>query len=194
MSSQVYANGTLIESWDDTTRTYTDHRTGESRPYTEEENAAANSKIESESRLDNLEARLSRLEAIVFPAPPDPETSDDPSVPDWGSLGGVWPNGGLLRDEGKVYRNISGVPLTTPPSGFPGDPNSWTHLFIAVLGTETPPSEGAEPWSAQASYQVGDIVEHNGKLWECLIAHGAEYQGTWAPGVAHNVWQELGPA
>lgn len=35
------ANGALVESWDSVTRTYTDHRTGESRPYTPEENAAA---------------------------------------------------------------------------------------------------------------------------------------------------------
>lgn len=160
----------------------------------EKDEAYIRSEFEREAILIDIENRLERIENKLWP--PSEEISDPEStdIPEWNDFNGVWPNGQVLRDNGTIWKNVSGVPLTSKPSDFPGDPSSWTHLFIAVLGTETPPSEGAEPWSAQASYQVGDIVEHNGKLWECLIAHGAEYQGTWAPGVAHTVWQELGPA
>ena len=44
----------------------------------------------------------------------------DHTVDDWDGLGGIWPNEGLLREDGIIWRNVSGVPLTTPPSGFPG--------------------------------------------------------------------------
>ena len=162
------------------------------REWTTEE---ADQRAEQAARLDDHEARLRRIEAAVLPAPPDPQDPEDPTVPTWDDLGGVWPNQGLLRDEGKVYRNRSGVPLTTPPSEFPGGPQRWTHLFIEV-GATTDPGTGDTPaaWSPDARYEVGDRVIHNGHVWECLIAHGAEYQGTWAPGLAPTVWADLGPA
>lgn len=197
MSAQVYSDGTLVESWDDATRTYTDHRTGESRPYTEAENAEADARAEQESRLDDHEARLRRIEAAVFPAPPDPEDPEDPTVPTWADLGGIWPNGGLLRDGGTVWRNVSGVPLTTPPSGFPGDPEGWTHLFVAVTEPDPDPQtpEGyVGPWSEDATYEVGDVVDKDGHYWRCLLAHGPEQQGTWAPGPeTPTIWTDLGP-
>lgn len=195
-----YENGTLIESWDDATRTYTDHRTGESRPYTPAENAAADARAEAETRLDDLEARVAALEAVVMAAavPDDPA---DPDVPTWADLtpAGWWYDGALLKDtDGTIYRNTSGTVLTTPPSGFPGGGVAWRgRLFVVVTGGTSPdPDPPAAPpaWSPDASYEVGDKVTHNGRVWECLVAHGAEYQGTWAPGVAHTVWADLGPA
>ena len=47
-------------------------------------------------------------------------------------------------------------------------------------------------WSPSASYKVNDIVDKDGSYWKCLVAHGAEYQGTWAPGVAHAAWSNVG--
>ena len=49
-------------------------------------------------------------------------------------------------------------------------------------------------WSASARYEIDDVVSHNGRYWRCLVGHGAEYQGTWKPGVAHTVWTDIGPA
>lgn len=77
-------------------------------------------------------------------------------------------------------------------------PSADTYAIWTDLGPSTPPEEptppdesGAPEWSANATYKVGDRVTHNGRVWECLVAHGAEYQGAWAPGVAHTVWREV---
>ena len=198
----IYTDGVLVEEWDDESRTYTDHRTGQSRPYTDEENSVADADAEQDARLDDHEARLRRIEEVVFPAPPDPEDLDDPSVPNWEDIGGVWPSEGLLRDGGKVYRNKSGVPLTTPPSGFPGDPGQWTHLFIEVGATTDPdpdpdpdperPEGYVGPWDADATYAVGDVVDRDGRYYRCRVAHGPEYEGTWGPPQA-SVWDDIGP-
>ena len=47
---------------------------------------------------------------------------------------------------------------------------------------------------ATATYAVGDTVTKDGHRWSCLIAHGTERQGTWAPGIAPTIWSDLGPA
>lgn len=198
MSMRVYAGGVLVESWDDATRTYTDHRTGESRPYTEAENAEADDRLAAEATLADLATRVARIEAHLWPVdgPPPEDTS---TVPTFADYGGVWPTGTLVLDEGAVYRNVSGAPLTTAPSGFPGDPARWTHLFVveATAPGEPDPQtpEGyVGPWSAQATYEVGDVVDKGGHYWRCLVAHGPEQQGTWAPGPeTPTIWTDLGP-
>lgn len=40
MSRKVYADGTLVEEWDDDARTYRRHTDGTERPYTRDETAA----------------------------------------------------------------------------------------------------------------------------------------------------------
>ena len=169
--------------WHDTSRRIErDDMTGEERTWW------------AEGRLTDLAARVARIEAHLWPAPPDPTTPDDPSITDWE---GIWPNEGLLREDGVIWRNVSGVPLTTPPSGFPGQPSQWSHMFVVVLAPE--PEPDPEPtvaaWSASARYEVGDRCTRGGRLYECLMAHGAEYAGTWAPGPATpTVWRDIGPA
>ena len=170
--------------WHDTSRRIErDDTTGEERVWW------------TDGRLTDLTERVSRIEAKLWPAPPAPTNPDDPAVVDWAALAGVWPDGGLLREGGTVWRNVAGVPLTTPPSGFPGDPAKWVHLFVVALAPE--PEPDPEPtvaaWSASARYEVGDRCTRGGRLYECLMAHGAEYAGTWGPPQA-SVWQDLGPA
>ena len=159
------------------------------RPWTAAELA---SRAEQDARLDNLAERVARIEAHLWPAPPDPTGPDDPTVTDWQ---GVWPDGGLLRDGGTVWRNISGVPLTTPPSGFPGTPSQWGHLFVVALAPdpEPEPVPTVAAWSATARYEVGSRCTRGGRLYECKVAHGAAYAGTWGPPAA-GVWKDLGPA
>ena len=48
--------------------------------------------------------------------------------------------------------------------------------------------------AGEATYAVGDTVTKDGHRWSCLIAHGTERQGTWAPGIAPTIWSDLGPA
>ena len=71
MSNYVYEEGTLVESWDDATRTYTDHRTGESRPYNDDENAAADVRAALALAEASSAATSSKLITRDFPAMQD---------------------------------------------------------------------------------------------------------------------------
>ena len=84
-----------------------------------------------------------------------------------------------------------GAPAYGQP-GQPGQPGQWAHLFERV----TSDTQGDEwpAWSPDATYIAGGRVTHVGRAWECLLGHGPERLGTWAPGVAHTVWTNLGPA
>ena len=150
---------------------------------------------ETSARLDDHEARISLLEAAVWPegdTPTDPETA-----PLWPGI--VYPGRTYRETDGTLWTNASTVPLTEPISRFPGPRDAWTHLWRpATTGTgpgdPNPEAPAPAPWDPQADYTVGDTCTKDGRIWECLIPHGPERQGTWAPGVAHTVWKDLGPA
>lgn len=145
--------------------------------------------IEAEARLVSIEDRLARIEAKLWPAEPDP--ADTTGVPTWADHGGIAPAGALLLDGGKVWRNVSGVPLAHPPSGFAG----WTeaqlaHLWALVVDPQPDPEpdptypQWRGEWSAEAEYVVGDHTSRGGVIYRCLAPHGPEYQGTWGPPTA----------
>ena len=101
------------------------------------------------------------------------------------TYGGVWPAGGLLLDGGKVWRNITTVPLTTAPSGFPGNTSQWHRLFVEV--TVIPPAPTAPAWSgASVAYKVGDLVTYSGTVYRCLQAHTS--QAGWTPTAVASLW------
>ena len=156
------------------------------RPKTEAELAA---EAEQNARLDDLEERLARIEAKLWPADPDPEPDAPIDAPTWGDYVGIWPNGQLLSDGDTTWRNVSGVPLTSPPSAFPGSPGQWTHLFVEVTTADPDPEwpQWRGEWSADASYVPGDHVTRGGVVYRCLVAHGPEQQGAWGP-PATGVW------
>ena len=185
-------HGNAVNQWDDATRTFHDYVRGTSRPYTSAENAAADDAAAAAATLTDLADRVARIEQHLWPASPDPTDPDDPSVTDWT---GVWPDGGLLRDGGTVWRNISGVPLTTPPSGFPGEASQWGHLFVVALAPEPePPAPAVAPWAVGISAVAGEtVLSHKGRLWRCKITH-VTHAG-WAPSAAaYAVWTDIGPA
>lgn len=148
------------------------------RPYTSEENAAADATITDAATLTDLAARVARIEALLWPAAPDPSDPEDPSVGTWESYAGVWPNQGLLLEVDTVWRNISGVPLTTPPSGFPGTPAQWTHLFVAALEPAPGPSPWFQPTGAHDDYDLNALVTHLGSTWISTVSNNV-----WEPGV-----------
>lgn len=144
-------------------------RQWQSRELTEEE---IHRRHEQAARLEELEERVRHLESAVWPPDPDPEPDAPINAPTWGDYGGIWPNGQLLSDGGAVWRNTSGVPLTTPPSGFPGQPSQWAHLFMGVT-TADPDPDGPPEWVAPIgghdAYMTGDRVTYQGDTYESLI-------------------------
>ena len=45
-------------------------------------------------------------------------------------------------------------------------------------------------WAYPVNYVVGDIVQHDGKLYRCLQVHMS--QGNWTPDAAGSLWKEVG--
>ena len=120
-------------------------------------------------------------------------TSVEPAA-DWAALiastDRIGPGQRVILD-GIEYRNRSGawLPITAGPDT---DPTGLWWERVTPLDPEAP---AAAPWSKDATYAVGDRCTRNGRTWECLVAHGAEYQGTWAPGPATpTVWRDIGSA
>ena len=174
-----------LPDWDDVTRTVTNPDSS-TRPYTAAENDAADRTLDENARLDDLAARVARIEAHLWPAPSDPTVDDAPTVEAFDT---VWPAGGLICDGGTIWRNVAGVPLTTPPSGFPGSPSRWVHLFVDVTPKATPPAIPAwvQPLGAHDSYAKDAKVTHKGRIWTSTAA-----SNVWAPGVYG--WTDIGPA
>lgn len=114
------------EEWNDDIMVYTrwdlDGNMIEQRPYNEEELEYVQMMEEADSAIMELEERVARIEAHLWPAVDDPDPGDTTGIPTWDELNpeNVWHHDQLLLDDGKVWRNVSGVPLTHPPSQFPG--------------------------------------------------------------------------
>ena len=160
------------------------------RPYTADENEAADTAVADAARLDSIEARLARIEAHLWP-PVDPNAEVPATVPTMADYGGIWPAEQLLSDGGKVWRNATTVPLTTAPSDFPGAPSQWTRLFVEHGASEPEPSEWPawKPWDNQPAslYSQDAKVSHNGRRWVADVGNNH-----WEPGVYG--WTDAGPA
>ena len=138
----------------------------------------------AQTAIATLEARIARVEAHLWPpVAPDAPTTDAPT---WQDLGGVWPVGGLCVDGGKTWRNVSGVPLTTPPSGFPGGAGRWGHLFVVHTGPKPVDPPTAPPWKVGEKVKVSDLRAYGGKTYKCVTAHTT--QADWAPGKTPSLW------
>ena len=154
--------------------------------------AASTAATIAAARLDSIEERLARIEAHLWP-PADPDAAPPADVPTMADYAGVWPAGQLLLDGGKVWRNVTTVPLTTAPSGFPGTPSQWTHLFVEHGPAAPEPEPGVLAWAVGQTVTVGDKRTHNGRVWTAKLAH-TTHEG-WAPSAAtHAVWTDSGPA
>lgn len=44
-------------------------------------------------------------------------------------------------------------------------------------------------WQANTEYSVGFKVQHNNKLWRCILAHTS--QDAWQPSATSNLWEEI---
>ncbi|WP_232376513.1 trypsin-like serine protease [Amycolatopsis aidingensis] len=70
---------------------------------------------------------------------------------------------------------------------------SWINGVVGDDDDDDPPPQGCEgvpAWQAGGSYQIGDVVAHNGHRWEAIWYPGGAEPGdptSWA------VWEDLGP-
>ena len=182
---------------DDATRTATTYdATGAmigTRPFSASENAVADAAVADAARLVSIEERIARIEAHLWP-PVDPDAEVPATVPTMADYAGIWPAGQLLSYGGKVWLNVTTVPLTTAPSGFPGAPSQWTHLFVEHGGAADPePEPGVLAWAVGQQVKAGDKRTHNGRVWIAKLAHTTHWG--WPPSAAtHAVWTDSGPA
>tara|TARA_A100001015_G_scaffold309259_1_gene408373 strand:- start:39 stop:6605 length:6567 start_codon:yes stop_codon:yes gene_type:complete len=78
----------------------------------------------------------------------------------------------LVERSGNIFRCVQGHTATTDADfGFGANSTYWTlHVYGA---------KWENTWTAQTSYQVGDVVRNGGKVWRCSTAHtsGTNAQG-----------------
>ena len=119
------------------------------------------------------------------------DATSDQSAEDWDALTArtdrVGP-GQRVTLAGIEYRNKSGawLPISAGPEQDP-------HAIWWERVTPIEPTPTVAPWSALTRYKIGDRCTRGGRLYECKVAHGAEYAGTWGPPAA-GVWKDIGPA
>ena len=142
--------------------------------------------------LIDIPAQVAEISAAYLNArdgiPPDiGQASDWPAYRQPTGAHDAYPAGRVIRwTDGRLYRAVrSGVAHS--PAEYPAD---WTDVTAELTGVDPPETPTAEPWSASASYAVGDLVSRGGVVYRCLIAHGAEYAGTWGP-PATGVWEMI---
>lgn len=135
----------------------------------------------------------------VEPTPPDPA-----AWPPWVD-GQTYEIDDVRSYEGRVYRCTQAHTAHLGAMWIPpAVPALWSLVGGALPVDPPEPEPDPEPepepepefpaWNPDARYEVGDMVVHQDLVWKCLVAHGAEQQGMWRPGVAHTVWSNQGPA
>ena len=140
--------------------------------------------------LIDIPAQVAEISSAYLNArdgiPPDTgKASDWPAYRQPTGAHDAYPAGRVISwNDGRLCRAVrSGVAHS--PAECPAD---WTDVTDELTGVDPPETPTAEPWSASASYAVGDLVSRGGVVYRCLIAHGAEYAGTWGP-PATGVWE-----
>lgn len=64
--------------------------------------------------------------------------------------------------------------------------------IVEDIGVQDDDSETIPAWDMNGSWQYGDRVIHDGRIWEARIAHTGFGDPNWAPGIAHGLWRLIG--
>jgi RHS repeat-associated protein len=96
-------------------------------------------------------------------------------------VGTHYKTGNLVRENGTTYsaRIEHDADATSAPNG-----------SSPVWGI--PPLCGVHAWAADTSYDAGDIVEHDGKLYQAVVTHTSQQGMT--PDRAASLWRPFDPA
>ena len=176
MSSRIYDDGVLVESWDDTTRTYTDHRTGQTRPYTTEENDAADQRAEQQQQVAEREARRITHDAILDATTAlmdDAHTDGEPWTRPTGAHD-AYPAGITVTHDGRTWTNI------TPANVWEPGVSGWRETIADGY------PEWVQPTGGHDAYNIGDRVTFEGQNWESTINGNV-----WSPTAHPAGWKLL---
>ena len=169
-------------TWDDTARTVTDYTTDPPtvRPYTAQENAAADAARAAQAEAEQQQARYVTHEAILDATAALMENAHEDGQP-WVQPQGAhnaYPLGRTVTHNGKTWENLT--PANTHEPGVSG----WREVV----------AEGYPAWvqpaGAHDAYILGAKVTHNGRLWECTQVNAGV--NSYEPGVWG--WTDIGAA
>ena len=181
MSWTVHASGAIRERGDDATRTVTTYdETGavSTRPYTAEENAAADAAAAQAAQLGSLEARIAALEATLLSTLPAPASGSEPTLAVLAGrqAGAIYPGQKIRWTDGNVWRCTKG-PLNSNAA-----PATWPEGWAQETGL--PPVVTA--WAAGQTVKVNDLRTYGGKTYRCMQAHTT--QTGWEPPSVPALW------
>lgn len=183
MSNDLWQGGTLRERADDTTRTVTAYDEAgtvlTSRPYTMEENAAADAWAVAQAESEQQQARYVTHEAILDATAALMEQAHADGQPWVQPLGAhdAIPYGRTVTDGGKTWRSKHYANVWPPSSSSP-----W---WEEVIDGEPEP----QPWALGTYYKPPTRVTFAGKTYECTFEHLS--QVGWGPNnpTMHAVWR-----
>ena len=169
MKHDVYQNGTLLSRSDAATRTVTTYdENGEvtsTRPYTQEENDAADAAQAAHEQAEAQRQRAELADAILDATAALMEDAHEDGAP-WVQPQGAhdaYPIGRTVTHNGKTWENITLANVWEP--GVSG----WRE----EAGSE--PTQWIQPTGAHDAYAQGAVVTHN--------------EFTWVSDVDDNVWE-----
>ena len=180
MSWQVKRGGFLIEQGDDTTRTVTTYDESgavtETRPYTADENAAADGVQAEESAREERRIKAERDRAILDATAALMESAHEDGAA-WvqpTDAHDAYPLGRTVTHGGKTWENITPANVWEP----------------GVSGWREQVAQGYPPWvqptGGHDAYKVGDRVTFEGSDYESLIAGNV-----WSPTAYPQGWRKL---
>lgn len=162
---KYYVDGVLTQERDDDTRRVINHITGESRPYTLEENQAADAAL-AQAELQAEQQAKEQAQAALLEASIELSKSAHNDGETWVQPTGV--HDAYALSANVTHQNKTWVSLV--PFNVWEPPTSWREVVASGYPAWVQPTGGHD------AYKIGDRVSFNGKNYESLINGN-----TWSP-------------
>lgn len=168
-------SGALVHEMDDTTRTVTNHITGESRPYTPEENQAADALeayAQSQAEREAFELNQKAMVEATIELSKSAHADGEPWVQPTGAHDAYALEAEVTHNN-KTWTSLVPFNVWEPPT-------SWREIVASGYPAWVQPTGGHD------AYKIGDRVSFNGKNYESLINGN-----TWSPTDYPAGWKAL---
>lgn len=168
------SDGSVLEHYDDAARTVTDYTADPPtvRPYTPEENAAADAAAQVQADAAAQVDRFAAVEAAVLATV---NLTAKPWTPVTGAHNAVPPLAERIMDDGHTYRNISGQWLSHSPYEYPRGYECLDCEPVADWAPWVQPVPGS---GTNEPYPKGAKVTHKDQRWTSNLDGNV-----WEPGV-----------